>query len=121
MHLHFHLKDCLLDYGPVYSFLCFCFERYNEIFGRYYTNNKAVKPQFMRKFITEQVIHSLNFLTINPDIDKVFNMLMNLKGRRVITQNNSLTFTLRNAMQTKSIKQFRAYDLFDCSKASSSN
>ena len=116
MHLHFHLKDCLLDYGPVYSFWCFAFERYNGILGGYHTNNKAVEPQFMRKFVTEQEIHSLNFSTINPDIDKVFNKLMNPKGRRVITQNNSLTFTLRNAMQTKSIEQFRAYHLFDCSK-----
>ena len=42
MHLHFHLKECVLDYGPVYSFWCFAFERYNGILGRYHTNNKAV-------------------------------------------------------------------------------
>ena len=26
MHLHLHLKQCLLDYGPVHSFWCFAFE-----------------------------------------------------------------------------------------------
>ena len=38
MHLHGHLVDCLLDYGPVYSFWCFSFERYNGILGDH-TNN----------------------------------------------------------------------------------
>lgn len=39
MHLHGHLKDCILDYGPVFSFWCFSFERYNGIMGDYHTNN----------------------------------------------------------------------------------
>jgi len=29
MHMHLHLKECLLDYGPLYSFWCFPFERLN--------------------------------------------------------------------------------------------
>jgi len=29
MHMHLHIKDCLLDYGPLYSFWCFPFERLN--------------------------------------------------------------------------------------------
>ena len=28
MHMHSHLADCILDYGPVYSFWLFSFERY---------------------------------------------------------------------------------------------
>ena len=39
IHLHGHLKDCILDYGPVFSFWCFSFERYNGIMGDYHTNN----------------------------------------------------------------------------------
>ena len=31
MHMHTHLADCVLDYGPVYSFWLFSFERYNGI------------------------------------------------------------------------------------------
>lgn len=42
MHLHGHLQDCILDYGPVYSFWCFSFERYNGILGDYHTNNVNV-------------------------------------------------------------------------------
>ena len=33
MHLHCHLKEVILDHGPVYSFWCFGFERYNGIMG----------------------------------------------------------------------------------------
>ena len=42
MHLHGHLLECVQDYGPVYSFWCFSFERYNGILGDYHTNNVNV-------------------------------------------------------------------------------
>ena len=38
MHLHCHLRDILLDYGPVQSF---SFERYNGILGDLPTNHRA--------------------------------------------------------------------------------
>ena len=31
MHMHLHLKDSLTDYGPVYAFWCFAFERFNGV------------------------------------------------------------------------------------------
>ena len=31
MHLHLHLKNCLLDYGPAHRFWTFPFERFNGI------------------------------------------------------------------------------------------
>ena len=31
MHMHCHIREVLLDYGPVYSFWCFSYERYNGI------------------------------------------------------------------------------------------
>lgn len=33
LHMHMHLKDCILDAGPVYTFWCFSFERYNGMLG----------------------------------------------------------------------------------------
>jgi len=35
LHLCCHLMECVRDYGPVYSFWCFSFERYNGILGAY--------------------------------------------------------------------------------------
>ena len=51
MHLALHLKKCILDYGSVYGFWCFSFERYNGILGRYHTNNHAITIQLMRKLV----------------------------------------------------------------------
>jgi len=61
MHLHTHLVDCILDYGPVYSFWLFSFERYNGILGEYGTNQKSVEIQLMRKFISGQMIKYVPF------------------------------------------------------------
>ena len=54
MHLHTHLADCIFDYGPVCGFWLFSFERYNGILGDYYTNNKSIELQLMRKFSRDQ-------------------------------------------------------------------
>ena len=50
MHLHYHLKDCILDFGPVYSFWLFSFERLNGVLGSYRTNCKDISLQLMRRF-----------------------------------------------------------------------
>ena len=59
MHLHLHLCDCIMDYGPVYSFWCFAFERYNGMLGSYPTNSRQIEPQIMKKFIQQQQIQSI--------------------------------------------------------------
>ena len=59
MHLHTHLVDCILDFGPVYSFWLFSFERYNGIVGDYGTNQRSVEIQLMRKFISNQFVKDL--------------------------------------------------------------
>ena len=51
MHLHTHLVDCVLEYGPVYAFWLFSFERYNGILGEFKTNQLSVEIQIMRKLI----------------------------------------------------------------------
>ena len=50
MHMHLHLKDCCLDYGSVYGFWCFAYERYNGILGAYQTNKKFIETQLMKQF-----------------------------------------------------------------------
>jgi len=59
MHLHCHLKECIEDYGPVYSFWCFAFERYNGVLGNTITNNRSVEIQLMRKFLSEQFVSNV--------------------------------------------------------------
>ena len=51
LHLHGHLKECMLDFGPSSSFWLFAFERLNGILGSVSTNHQAMEIQLMRKFI----------------------------------------------------------------------
>ena len=51
LHLHGHLASCIRDYGPVYAFWLFSFERLNGVLGSYHSNNQAISVQVMRKFL----------------------------------------------------------------------
>ena len=63
MHLHCHLKEVILDNGPVHSFWCFSFERYNGILGSTPTNKRSVEVQ-----ITRRLFISRYFNTNLPDL-----------------------------------------------------
>lgn len=70
MHLHTHILDCILDYGPVYSFWLFSFERYNGLLGNYITNQRSPEIQLMRKFIDDQYVKDLPLPSEFQDIFK---------------------------------------------------
>lgn len=59
MHMHTHLSECVLDFGPVYAFWLFSFERYNGIMGGFHTNNRSIEPQLMRKFLRDQSVQGI--------------------------------------------------------------
>ena len=50
LHLHGHLKQCILDFGPIYSFWLFPYERLNGILGSYHTNCHDISLQLMRRY-----------------------------------------------------------------------
>ena len=55
LHLHGHLRQCIEDYGPVYSFWCFSYERLNGILGSYPTNSHHISVQLARRFLESKV------------------------------------------------------------------
>ena len=59
MHLHGHIKEMLLDYGPSQELWLFSYERYNGILGNQPTNNKLVEPQLMQGFLRDNFAISL--------------------------------------------------------------
>ena len=36
LHLALHVNQCCLDYGPLYAFWCYSFERMNGLLGNYF-------------------------------------------------------------------------------------
>ena len=67
MHLHCHICECVKDYGSVYGFWCFSYERYNGILGGFPTNKKNIASQLMNRFICEAESRSL---CLSRDIPK---------------------------------------------------
>ena len=52
IHLHLHIKECILNFGPIYAYWCFSFERFNGILGSYHTNNHDISVQVSNKCST---------------------------------------------------------------------
>ena len=61
MHLHLHLAECNVDYGPVYAFWCFAFERMNGVLGSYHTNNHNISLQLANRFLDSRVYSPVNW------------------------------------------------------------
>lgn len=61
LHLHGHIASCIKDYGPVYAFWLFSFERLNGILGSYHTNNNDVSLQLMRRFVNSHAYSTHNW------------------------------------------------------------
>jgi hypothetical protein len=59
MHMHGHLKECILDFGPIHNFWCFSFERhrYNGILKNYPTNS-SLEVHCMKQFCAEFYVSS---------------------------------------------------------------
>ena len=72
-----HLVECTKDYGPVYAFWLFSFERYNGILGNYRTNNRSVEVQLMQHFMHDVQVDNLNIpvecLNVQTTMQQLFN------------------------------------------------
>lgn len=73
MHLHLHLKQTLLDFGPTHTTWCYAYERFNGFLGSYYINRKAIEPQIMQRFLQHQGIYAMpvpypEFKSIFPQV-----------------------------------------------------
>ncbi|CAB4431022.1 unnamed protein product [Rhizophagus irregularis] len=48
LHLCLHICHCALDYGPLYAFWCFSYERMNGLLGSYHTSNRKIEPELLK-------------------------------------------------------------------------
>ncbi|XP_022102683.1 uncharacterized protein LOC110985747 [Acanthaster planci] len=60
MHLHTHLKECIIDFGPVPAFWCFAYERFNGLIADIPTNNSNIEVQFMRSVTRIPFVKNIN-------------------------------------------------------------
>lgn len=76
LHLHGHLCECVRDYGPVYAFWLFSFERLNGIMESFSTNCRDVSLQLMRRFSN---IHESGILKWPEEFREDFSSLLESK------------------------------------------
>lgn len=73
MHLHSHLRECILDYGPIHGFWLFSFERFNGILGQQPNNNRSIEVQLMRRFLRDNMDLSITLPDLfNEEFSQVF-------------------------------------------------
>ena len=73
MHLHCHLGECMVDYGPVHGFWCYPFERYNGLLGATPNNNRSIECQIMKRILREnEALHSYSDDTIPESLFQCF-------------------------------------------------
>lgn len=66
MHMHGHLKDCILDVGPIHSFWCFSFERYNGILENMPKSWHSPEITLAEKFSSLQQLSSIQLPSEAP-------------------------------------------------------
>lgn len=59
MHMMCHLKECVLDYGPLHEFWLFPYERFNGILGHLPNNNKSIEIQLIKRFMNDQYLSTV--------------------------------------------------------------
>lgn len=75
MYLYGYLLDCLFDFGLIYLFWLFSFERENGIFGFYLINRKSIEIQIMKKYLKESWVREKQ-LDFDDDFLCLFNDLI---------------------------------------------
>ena len=100
MHLHCHLKEVIIDYGPMHSFWCFSFERYNGILGSIKTNNRSIELQLMRKVTT---LRCLDNISLNQDFHPYFGDIMSSLTNSKMSEDGNI---LREADKWSDLMEF---------------
>ena len=83
IHLHTHIIECILDYGPLHAFWCYAFEWYNGILGSMQMENQ-LKVNWWEDFVESKswticssqmiLIFSLCYQEAHQTLKKTFHL-----------------------------------------------
>ncbi|CAB4439110.1 unnamed protein product [Rhizophagus irregularis] len=80
IHLSLHIAECCRDYGPIYSFWCYSFERMNGILGSYPNSKRYIEPELLRIIVQNCRINDL--ISIQSGNQKLVNGLKLIEPRQ---------------------------------------
>lgn len=102
LHLHCHLKECFLDFGPAGSFWTFAFERLNGVLGSIPTNHRDIETQIMRWFNTNQQVLQQNQ---DKEISKLFHPFQRSVGS--LKQNTLPELPIRSVLDLSTVECYK--------------
>ena len=105
MHLHCHIQECLVDYGPGCSIWAFACERLNGYLGSVPTNHNSIEVQLMRKFASTQQILQLYSMCDDPALQELLNDFQVSKGSLQYEALPDLPFTTLSATNIEIINK----------------
>ena len=80
--MHLHLKDMILDYGPVKV----SYERYNGILEQQPTNNRSIEIQLMSRFICDNNAYTMELpLMYKDELESLTLLRPNLTGSNLLS------------------------------------
>ena len=81
MHMICHLKECILEYGPLHALWLFPFEKFYGILGQLPHNNKSIEAQLFRQLLKDQhVIAIPHYTMFQEDFSEFLNDSATLVG-----------------------------------------
>jgi hypothetical protein len=117
IHLSLHITDCCKDYGPLYSFWCYSFERMNGLLGKLlimliYMKN-MLKYFFLLFLIGSYPSSGRN---IEPELLRIIQQNCRLDELIVANQSNNLNEVLKLVKSRPTAGSLAMYDGFDSSE-----
>ena len=91
MHLHAHIKECILDFGPISAFLTFPFEKFNGILESFSKNWMKPEEQITRKFLSFQ---ELTAIEIVPELSDLASLCTTIDSSGSLQQTMNNPFSL---------------------------
>ncbi|RHZ89046.1 hypothetical protein Glove_19g345 [Diversispora epigaea] len=80
LHLSFHLSACSHDFGPLYAFWCFSFERMNGILGSLPNSHRTIEPELMCRLINDNRINEIIYTENNSKGLKILNTRQSIES-----------------------------------------
>ena len=116
MHMVCHLRDIMLDYGPVYGYWCFSFERYNGMLESMHKLWKNPEKQLLAKFVDLQLVNTIGIFTAENDdfVSVILRDISMLKSRTAARSSGSadkMTYESLDIIQQLSSRSGPTHDI----------
>ena len=92
MHMACHIKDCVLDYGPLSAFWAFSFERFNGTLERTKKSWCGPEKQMLSKFLDLQSLNTMGLSENSPLLQHIYSDIFGSQHSTSFSSVNQMLF-----------------------------